>query len=137
MRVLARATALAAASLAGLAVAMPAAVAVEDTRLNGELMRLDPETRLEQTCDTEVMLRINREKKSYTADKVIAYTFGETIFRDDTMEAPGAVFRSHGDWYHLSYTCVTGPRHLEARQLDYRIGDVVPRAAWADYNLYD
>lgn len=125
------------AFLAGLAIAMPHAIAVEDPKLNGELMQLDPETRLEQTCDTEVMLRINHEHAAYTADKVIAYTFGETVFRKDTMQAPGAVFRSHGDWYHLSYNCVSGPRHLDARQLDYEIGDIIPRSAWADYNLYD
>jgi hypothetical protein len=53
--------------------------ALQDERLNGQLLKLDPATRLEQTCDTEVMLRINREIRKFRVDKVIAYAFGETI----------------------------------------------------------
>lgn len=50
-------------------------MALDDARLNRQLMRLDMETRLEKTCDTEVMQQINREHKELSVDKVIAYTF--------------------------------------------------------------
>lgn len=35
--------------------------ATADDRFNGQLLKLDPITRLEQTCDFEVMDKINRE----------------------------------------------------------------------------
>jgi hypothetical protein len=57
-----------------LATASPA-WALDSERLNRELLKLDPVTRLEQACDTEVMLRINKENRDYSVDKVIAYTF--------------------------------------------------------------
>jgi hypothetical protein len=111
--------------------------ALEDNRLNGQLMKLDPETRLEQTCDTEVMYRINRQHKEYTVDKVIAYSFDDSVISHETVEALGAVFRSRGHWYHLEYLCQTGPRHLDAHKLTYEIGAEVPRKQWAEHYLYD
>ncbi|PWW02277.1 uncharacterized protein DUF930 [Hoeflea marina] len=99
-------------------------------------LKLDPATRLEQTCDTEVMRLINREE-TFNVDKVIAYTFDDTIVRRNAIKAPGAVFRSRGDWYRLSFDCVTGPQHLNARALDYKIGAKIPRSSWQDYYLYD
>lgn len=112
-------------------------MALDDARLNGQLLRLDPETRLEQTCDTEVMFQINREQKAFRVDKVIAYTFKDPVVGKNSIKAPGAVFRSRGDWYHLSYECMTGPRHLDAHSLHYKIGPKIPRTAWNKYYLYD
>lgn len=113
------------------------AEALQDERLNGQLMKLDPETRLEQTCDTEVMFRINRENRKFSVDKVIAYAFGDTISDENSFVAPGAVLRSRGEWYRLSYTCTTGPRHLDAHKLKYQIGPVVPCSKWQKHFLYD
>ncbi len=114
-----------------------AAYALKDERLNGQLLKLDPVTRLEQTCDTEVMLRINRENRKFTVDKVIAYAFGDTVMDENSLEAPGAVLRSRGQWYRLKYVCKTGPRHLDAHELEYEIGPVVPRSKWKKHYLYD
>ncbi len=111
--------------------------ALSDEKLNGQLLKLDMETRLEQTCDTEVMLRINLENRKLSVDKVIAYSFAEPRMKKDSITAPGAVFRSRGEWYHLSYACKTGPRHLDAHQLDYEIGPMVPRSKWRKHYLYD
>lgn len=114
-----------------------AANALNDDRLNGQLMKLDPETRLEQTCDTEVMFRINREHPKFRVDKVIAYTFGDTVSSGDSFKAPGAALRSRGQWYRVKYVCITGPRHLDAHELKYEIGPVVPRSKWQKHYLYD
>ncbi|SFB55732.1 protein of unknown function [Rhizobium sp. NFR07] len=114
-----------------------AANALNDDRLNGQLMKLDPETRLEQTCDTEVMFRINREHPQFRVDKVIAYAFGDTASSENLFKAPGAVLRSRGKWYRLKYICMTGPRHLDAHKLKYEIGPVVPRSDWKAHYLYD
>lgn len=112
-------------------------VAMNDERLNRELLRLDPKTRLEQTCDTEIMFQINRSQARFEVDKVIAYTFGDPVFGKDSIVAPGAVFRSRGNWYHISYNCVTGPKHLDAHSLHYEIGSKIPRMEWAKYYLYN
>jgi hypothetical protein len=92
---------------------------------------------MEQTCDAEAMKRIGTEKTGFKPDKVIAYTFGDPNMAPDSMNAPGAVFRSKGDWYHLSYKCTTGPQHIHVRDLSYEIGDKVPRDSWQKYYLYD
>lgn len=122
-------------ALALVCLAFPAQALDEDTKR--QLMKLAPQARLEQTCDTEAMRHINKDGKTYTADKVIAYTFKDPLFERNAITAPGAVFRSRGDWYHLSYECSTGPRHLDVQSLNYRIGDKIPRSAWEKYYLYD
>ncbi|ATN37333.1 hypothetical protein ACO34A_26570 (plasmid) [Rhizobium sp. ACO-34A] len=114
-----------------------AALALSDERLNQQLLKLDPETRLEQTCDTEVMFRINHDANKFEVDKVIAYAFGDSTSSGNSFNAPGAVFRSRGQWYHLKYMCQTGPRHLDAHKLTYEIGPVVPRSEWSEHYLYD
>lgn len=113
------------------------AFALSDDKLNGQLMKLDPLTRLEQTCDTEVMLQINRDIEKLSVDKVIAYSFSDPVVGENSIKAPGAAFRSRGKWYHLSFDCRTGPRHLDAHRLDYKIGPMVPRSEWQQYYLYD
>ncbi|MCK8779867.1 DUF930 domain-containing protein [Rhizobium sp. NTR19] len=125
--------------IAGLAIACSeqAATALTDDKLNGQLLKLDPATRLEQTCDTEVMMRINEENKDFKVDKVIAYSLSEPTVSDNLIKAPGAVLRSHGNWYRLSFLCETGPRHLDAHKLQYQIGPVIPREEWTQYYLYD
>lgn len=120
-----------------LAISVAPARALDNEGLNEQLLKLDPKTRLEQTCDAEVMTRINRDEKDFRVDKVIAYTFSEPVMEKDAIHARGAVFRSHGSWYRLAYDCRTGPRHLDARTLIYRIGSEVPRQDWDRYFLYD
>jgi len=115
----------------------PAAWALKDKRMNTQLLRLDPQTRLEQTCDVEVMDRINREGRAYKADRVVAYTFKTPVVERRSITAPGAAFRSRGKWYRLSFRCVTGPRRLDAHTLEYTIGDEIPRSQWSRYQLYD
>ncbi|AYG58501.1 DUF930 domain-containing protein [Rhizobium jaguaris] len=108
-----------------------------DAAIKKQLQKLDPSERMEQACDAEAMKRIGTEKTGYKPDKVIAYTFGDPDMAPDSMNAPGAVFRSGGDWYHLSYTCTTGSQHVHVRDLSYQIGDKVPRDNWQKYDLYD
>jgi hypothetical protein len=108
-----------------------------DATMKKELEKLDPSERMEQTCDAEAMKRIGTEKTGFKPDKVIAYTFGDPNMAPDSINAAGAVFRSKGDWYHLSYKCTTGPQHIHVRDLSYEIGDKVPRDSWQKYYLYD
>jgi Domain of Unknown Function (DUF930) len=108
-----------------------------DPAIKKQLQKLDPEERMEQSCDTEAMSQISKKEDTFKPDKVIAYTFKDPVLGKDSINAPGAVFRSHGDWYHLSYHCVTGPHHINVRSLSYEIGAKVPRDKWDKYYLYN
>lgn len=125
-----------AASAILLLTALPSPGHAVDSRIKQQLLKLDPRTRLEQACDTEVMIRIKADERDFRPDKVIAYTFRDPVYDKDSIKAPGAVFRSKGEWYHLSFVCRTGPKHVNVRDLDYEIGGKVARANWGKYFLY-
>lgn len=107
-----------------------------DQSLVRQFKKLDPQTRLEQRCDTEAMDRINADESGFKPDKVIAYSFGEPIYDANQIKAPGAVFRSKGEWYRLKFKCVTGPDHIEVLSLKYKIGEQIPRDQWDGHYLY-
>ena len=119
-----------------LAAAMATPAAAMDRSLVKQFKELDPQTRLEQRCDTEAMWEINADKTSFKPDKVIAYTFAEPILENNRLQAPGAVFRSKGEWYKLNYNCSTGPDHIEVLSFNYTIGDLVPHDEWEAHYLY-
>ena len=71
-----------------IAVLLPAALmAVSafavDPAIKKQLQKLDPEERLEQSCDTEAMKRIAQEKTGFRPDKVIAYTFHDPALGEE------------------------------------------------------
>lgn len=107
-----------------------------DQSLVRQFEKLDPQTRLEQRCDTEAMERINADKSTFKPDKVIAYTFAEPVMKEDKMKAPGAVFRSKGEWYKLKFKCLTDAEHLDILSFEYKIGELVPRDSWDEFFLY-
>ncbi|HSX76065.1 MAG TPA: DUF930 domain-containing protein [Shinella sp.] len=108
-----------------------------DARIRSQLQKLTPEERLEQRCDIEAMDKISDAKGGYRPDKVIAYAFGDPKLDGTTIKTKGAVFRSGGEWYRLSYKCEGTADRLEVNAFKYRIGDVVPRKDWAAHYLYD
>ncbi len=107
-----------------------------DQSLVRQFEKLDPQTRLEQRCDTEAMERINADKSTFKPDKVIAYTFAEPVVKEDKMKAPGAVFRSKGEWYKLKFKCRTDTEHLDVLSFEYKIGELVPHESWDEFYLY-
>ena len=122
-------------AIASLTLAFPASAM--DDALRAGLMKLDPQTRLEQRCDAEVLDRITHDDRKFKADRVVAYAFATPEMSADAIRSPGAAFRSKGQWYRLKFKCQTGPDHMEVLQLRYRIGDEIPEADWVKYNLYD
>jgi len=123
------------AALASVTLAWPAFAM--DAALRAGLLKLDPRTRLEQRCDAEVLDRISHDDHKYKADRVVAYAFATPEMKADAIRSPGAAFRSKGQWYRLKFKCETAPDHMEVLQFRYRIGDEIPEADWAKYNLYD
>jgi len=99
-----------------------------------QLEKLDPQTRLEQRCDIEAMIRLKHETK-WTPDKVLAYAYGDPKLSKHRIQADGAAFRSHGKWYHLSYDCNTAADHLTIRSFNYRIGSLIPKSHWEAHYL--
>ncbi|RVC60369.1 DUF930 domain-containing protein [Mesorhizobium sp. M4B.F.Ca.ET.088.02.2.1] len=121
--------------LASLTLAWPAKAM--DNALRAGLLKLDPQTRLEQRCDAEVLDRITHDDKNFKADRVVAYAFATPEMSADAIRSQGAAFRSKGQWYRLKFKCQTAPDHMQVLQLRYRIGEEIPETDWAKYNLYD
>jgi hypothetical protein len=123
------------AALASTTLALPAHAM--DSALRAGLMKLDPQTRLEQRCDAEVLDRITHDDHKFKADRVVAYAFAAPEMGTDAIRSPGAAFRSRGQWYRLKFKCLTAPDHMEILNLRYRIGDEIPETDWSKYNLYN
>lgn len=118
----------------GLALGSPAHAL--DSRMKAGLLALDPETRLEQRCDAEVLDRIAHDDNRFHPDRVVAYATQEPKMQGDEIKTRGGAFRSQGEWYHVAYKCLTAPDHMEVLSLRYRIGDRIPEDEWDRYNLY-
>jgi hypothetical protein len=108
-----------------------------DNALRAGLLKLDPQTRLEQRCDAEVLDRITQDNRQYRADRVVAYAFATPQMTADSIRSPGAAFRSKGEWYRLKFKCETAPDHMEVLDFKYKIGAEIPKDEWTRYNLYD
>lgn len=123
------------ASVLGLAIATPAQAI--DNGIVRQLNALDPQERREQRCDIEAMSQIARAGEGFRPDKVIAYSRADIIEKGNDLKAPGAVFRSAGDWYKLKFSCRTGDHGLDIISFDYKIGEKIPRSEWERLYLYD
>jgi hypothetical protein len=101
------------------------------------LKKLDPGARLEQRCDMEAMARIDRDKKGYSPERVVASATADTAVEGDALVGKGAAVRSKGKWYHLSFVCKTSTDHMKVLSFDYQIGGAIPKESWEQYNLFD
>jgi hypothetical protein len=95
-----------------------------------QMMKLSPETRVEQRCDARAMGAVQREHKGFKPDEFVAYAFADPVMRGSKIDAPGGAIRSNGKWYRLSYTCETNAEGLEVIAFGYRLGAEVPRSEW-------
>ncbi|MGH6761343.1 MAG: DUF930 domain-containing protein [Phyllobacterium sp.] len=98
-------------------------------------MKLEPETRLEQRCNIRAMGAIEREHKDMHPDELVAYAFLDPVIGKHSIRAPGAAFRTGGEWFHLSYKCKTTDDNLSVTAFSYAIGSVVPRSEWNTHYL--
>jgi hypothetical protein len=100
-----------------------------------QMLKLSPETRLEQRCDARAMGAVGREHKGYKPDEFVAYAFADPVIRGNQIKAPGGAVRSGGKWYKLSYVCETTPDGLEVKSFAYQLGAEVPRSEWDEHYL--
>jgi hypothetical protein len=120
--------------------ALPATAFAQDRnqkRLERQLQRLDPATRLEQVCDAEAMRRIARDHREFRIDRSVGSALAEPRVKEHTITGQGAAFRSKGKWYQYSFTCQATPDRLRVIAFDYKLGDEIPEAQWSQYGLYE
>jgi hypothetical protein len=100
------------------------------------LRRLNPLTRLDQICDYEAMLRIDRDPNPFRPDRAKAEVVSTSQRASDSITTDGGAFRSDGRWYVLSYTCKTSADQMTVTSFTYRIGKRIPESEWAKYGLW-
>jgi hypothetical protein len=113
-----------------------AAPASAESRFERELKMLAPTERLEQICDYAAMQKIGEARNGLRPDRAVGDAMASTIVKQDSIEAKGAAFRSHGKWYALSYSCTASPDHMKVLSFDYRVGAAIPEDKWASYGLW-
>jgi len=99
------------------------------------LLRVEPQTRLEQVCDIEAARQIRRDT-GLRVDRAKADISRAPVHSGHTVTASGGAFRAAGQWRELSFTCTGTPDHLHVVSLKYKIGPVIPESKWAELGLW-
>ncbi len=118
-----------------LALGVPGVAAKSPRNAASVLMRIEPDTRLEQVCDIEAMHRIARIKP-FKPDRAKSDVSSHPIHTGDAMKASGAAFRSGGQWYAFSFECHGTQDHMRVLSMTLKTGDAIPRGRWADLGLW-
>lgn len=99
------------------------------------LPTLDRYERITQLCNIEATEQIRRALPKSNPETVSASAFSETNIKDGVFVAPGAAFRSHRNWYELSYRCVVRSDLSGVVQFAWHIGAPIPRDLWDSHDL--
>lgn len=106
------------------------------SRIDAGLIRLDPDTRLEQVCDLYAMNRIAKDSNPYHPDRAKSDVVTPPQHAGDTMTGTGGAFRSGGHWYQYAFTCKASPDHMKVLSFSYKLGEMIPESKWASYGLW-
>jgi hypothetical protein len=107
-----------------------------DPRTETALQHLDPETRLTEVCNLAALDKMDRDRGPFHPEHVAVDQFSLPKRTGDTLQGSGGVFRSKGDWYHLSFKCTASSDHMKVITFSYKVGEKVPRNQWTSLNLY-
>lgn len=121
--------------VSGFVAAFAAVPALGAASRSEQMLKLSPETRVEQRCDARAMGSVGREHKGFRPDEFVAYAFADPVLRGARISAPGGAIRSGGKWYRLSYTCETSADGLDVKSFAYQLGAEVPRNEWESHFL--
>ena len=116
--------------------ASQASDARQDPRFIASLKRLDAETRLDQICDYEAMLRLGRDPHRLHRDRAKAEVLSKPVRTRTSVTTTGGAFRSAGRWYVLSYACETTSDQMTVTSFSYQIGKIIPITEWPKYGLW-
>lgn len=99
------------------------------------LRTLDDDTRVEQLCGLEAMEQVHEWRRDFQPDRLVAYAMGEPRPIADGIEADGAAFRSHANWYRIRFRCELSPDRTRVAAFAFAVGDPVPRDQWDERGL--
>lgn len=123
-------------SIVIVALAAPAAYAANSKRLDKELRKLDPQTRLEQICDIEAMRQIKRDLNPFKPDRAVLAALADPRTEGHTIHGKGGAFRSQGKWYGFSFKCEADSDHMKVLAFEYQLGEAIPEDQWAKAGLW-
>jgi hypothetical protein len=109
----------------------------ERKRIDAEMLRLDPETRVEQRCNARAMGIVRREHWPMNPDEGDVRAFSEPEVNGTEMRAEGAAIRSQGEWYRIAFDCATTANGLDIASFRYSLGASVPKSEWKDHGLVE
>ena len=98
------------------------------------MLKVELGTRIEQRCDARAGGEVSRQHPGFEADKVIAYALSNPQEHGTEVVAPGAVVRSRGHWFRLSFRCKTTPDGLGIVAFEHTLGSEIP--GWDMSKLY-
>ncbi len=101
------------------------------------LVGMEEETRLEQLCDIEALAQIGASLQQFHPDRIVAYAKSDVTIINDTVVAEGAAFRSHRQWYDLTFKCGLSTHHQAVQSFEFSVGKAIPKRLWDKYNLPD
>lgn len=120
-------------------IAQPASYAADarmDPRFLASLKRLDAETRMDQICDYEAMLRLGHDLHGFHPDRAKAEVISKPVRTGNSVKTTGGAFRSGGQWYVLSYACETTSDRMKVTSFNYQVGKLIPTSDWPKYGLW-
>jgi uncharacterized protein DUF930 len=105
-----------------------------DERLMSNLRKLDPDLRLEQICDLEVMNQLGQ--RGFAADRAKSNVSSPPDHAGDVLTANGGAVRAKGKWYRLSFVCKATSDHLHVKSFRYQVGNEIPKSEWSSLDLW-
>jgi hypothetical protein len=103
--------------------------------IDGEMLKLETTTRVEQRCNARAMGIVRREHWPMNPDEGAVRAFADPEVVGRELHATGAAIRSRGNWYRIAYDCVTSDNGLDIKSFSYALGSVVPRSDWQAHYL--
>ncbi|WP_188610627.1 DUF930 domain-containing protein [Chelatococcus reniformis] len=112
------------------------AQAAAESHLDHVLKRLEPDSRFNQVCDMAAMAAIGKSEAGLRPDRAMLDAAGPVKRVGDTATGEGAVIRSKGHWYGLSFVCETTPDRMRVRSFDYKLLGEIPQSKWEELGLW-
>jgi hypothetical protein len=99
------------------------------------LRTLSDDTRVEQLCGLEAMEQVHAWRHDFQPDRLVAYAMGEPKPIAGGIEADGAAFRNHSNWYRIRFRCELTPDREKVAAFAFAVGDPIPRDQWEEHGL--
>jgi hypothetical protein len=99
------------------------------------LPKLAPSERVAQLCNIEAGQQIAAADPKILVDTVHASALGDTTVDGLTITAPLAGYRTHREWYGLSFVCTVAPDFKSVTDFKFKVGEAIPHELWQAHAL--